>query len=235
MRKVAVTAFAVLLVASSLASAQIRSAVFVSGLQSPVAFVQDSSQSNVQFVVEQAGRIRVVRDGVLLAQPFLDITGVVGSGGERGLLGMALAPDYAVSGRFFVNFTNLSGDTVIARFRRSSSDPVQADATSRFDFAFPNPDAQRFIRQPFSNHNGGDLHFGSDGYLYVALGDGGSGNDPQNNAQNMSTVLGKVLRLDVNVNDGHSVGYNAPSDNPFFEFVAGPALAGTPPPARNLI
>ena len=120
------------------------------------------------------------------------------SGGERGLLGLAFAPDYASSGRFFVNFTNAAGHTVIARFRRSS-DPLIADPTSRFDLRMAAGLA--VIAQPFSNHNGGHLAFGPDGYLYIGLGDGGSGDDPGHRAQNPSELLGKMLRIDVNVPD----------------------------------
>jgi glucose/arabinose dehydrogenase len=184
---------------------------FVTGLQGPVAFVQDPGDRAVFFAVEQAGRIRVVRQRTV-EQDFLDLRGVVGSGGERGLLGMALAPDYAQSGRFFVNFTNTRGDTVIARFRRAT--PVTADPASRFDLKW-GPDGSAVIPQPYSNHNGGHLAFGPDGYLYIGLGDGGSGNDPEHRAQDPSSLLGKFLRIDVRVPDNHPAGYIVPPDNPF--------------------
>ena len=163
-------------------------------------------------VVEQNGRIRVVQSGAVLGD-FLDLRSEVVSGGEQGLLGMAFSPDYASNGRFFVNFTNRSGHTVVARFRRSTADALRADPSSRFDLMWPN--GQRFITQPFANHNGGHLMFGPDGYLYIGLGDGGSGSDPMHNAQNPQTLLGKMLRIDVNVGDADSRGYAVPPDNPF--------------------
>ena len=182
-----------------------------SGLQAPIAFVQDPTDPAVFFAVEQAGRIRIVRDGVPTGD-LLDLRAVIASGGERGLLGLALAPDFATSGRFFVNFTNLSGDTVVARFRRTA--PAVADPGTRFDLRWA-PDGSTVIPQPFANHNGGHLAFGPDGFLYIGLGDGGSGNDPQHRAQTPSSLLGKFLRIDVNVPDSHPSGYVVPADNPF--------------------
>ena len=192
--------------------AQLRAQVYASGFTAPVAFVQDPTDPAIQFVVQQAGRIRVVRNGATLSQDFLNLTPAIASGGERGLLGLAFAPDYPSTGRFFVNFTNTSGDTVVARFRRSS-DPLVADPTSRFDLRLG--DTQRFIDQPFPNHNGGHLAFGPDGYLYIGLGDGGSGNDPDHRAQNPAELLGKMLRIDINVPDSDAAGYRIPADNPF--------------------
>lgn len=202
-----------LVVLPALASAQLRADVYVTGLQAPVAFVQDPAHPHLQFVVEQQGRIRVVDNGVLLDAPFLDLTPSVVSGGERGLLGLAFAPDYAQSRRFFVNFTGAGGHTVIARFTTLATDPRRADAASRFDLRFP--DGNAFIRQPFENHNGGDLQFGPDGYLYIGMGDGGSGNDPTNQAQDMTSLLGKMLRIDVAVPATDPVGYRVPPGNPF--------------------
>ena len=140
-----------------------------------------------------------MQSGVLLPTPFLDVSAVISSGGERGLLGLAFPPDYAASGRFFVNFTDPNGNTVVARFKRSAVNPMVADPTTRFDLRWGG--TQRFIAQPFANHNGGHLAFGPDGYLYVGIGDGGSGDDPLNNSQNPSTLLGKLLRIDVSVAD----------------------------------
>ena len=195
------------------AVAQLRTELFVGGFSQPVAFVQDPSQPNVQVVVQQGGRVRVVQNGVLLAQDYLDLTSQVVSGGEQGLLGLAFAPDYATSGRVYVNFTNRSGDTVIARFLRHASDSLRADPTTRFDLVWP--DGQPFIDQPFANHNGGHLAFGPDGYLYIGLGDGGGGNDPLGNAQNPGSLLGKMLRIDVAVDLLHPTGYEVPPGNPF--------------------
>lgn len=196
------------------ASAQLRARVYASGFSQPVAFVQDPTDPAVQFVVQQGGRIRVVRNGTVLAADFLDLTSSVLSGGERGLLGLAFPPNAGVTGRFFVNFTNNSGHTVVARFRRSSN-PLVADPSSRFDLRWNGASGPALIEQPFANHNGGHLAFGPDGYLYVGMGDGGSGNDPEHRAQDGSTLLGKMLRVDVNVPDSHPIGYVVPSGNPF--------------------
>ena len=195
------------------ASAQIRAELIVEGLTQPVGFVQDPSDASVQLVVQQDGRIRVLKGGVLQATDYLDLRSVVRNSGEQGLLGLAFAPDYATSGRVFVNFVNTAGHTVIARFRRSASDPLRADPESRFDLGWP--DGQRVITQPFSNHNGGHLAFGPDGLLYVGLGDGGSSNDPAHRAQNPQTLLGKMLRLNVSVSDADPEGYDVPVTNPF--------------------
>ena len=167
-----------LLLASAHAEAQlpaIQSATYVSGLSSPVGMVQDPSDPNVQYVVQQGGRIRVIRNGTLQATDFINLTSSIQSGGERGLLGLAFPQDYARTGRFYVNFTR-AGDahTVIARFLRSAANPQVADPNSRFDFLWPaQPDMatdngcanfasteQRAICQPFSNHNGGKIAFG---------------------------------------------------------------------------
>jgi glucose/arabinose dehydrogenase len=217
--------FAALLLAAATASqpvgaqSAVHGRVYASGFSSPIAFVQDPTNPAVQMVVEQAGRIRVVQDGAVQPSDFLDLRGQISSGGERGLLGMAFAPDYAASGRFFVNFTNPSGHTVIARFRRSASAPLVADPATRFDLRWPS--GLRYIPQPYSNHNAGNLAFGPDGFLYIGLGDGGSGNDPENRAQTPSELLGKMLRIDINVADGDANGYVVPSSNPFVS--GGPA------------
>jgi glucose/arabinose dehydrogenase len=195
------------------ADAQLRTRVQAVGFSAPVAFVQDPTDRETQFVVEQGGRIRIVRSGSTLGRDLIDLSSVISSGGERGLLGMAFPPDAATSGRFFVNFTDRQGHTVVARFRRSA-DPLAADEGSRFDLRWAG-EAGAFIAQPFSNHNGGHLAFGPDGYLYVGLGDGGSGNDPNHAAQKPNELLGKMLRVDVNVPDSHAVGYQVPADNPF--------------------
>src|SRR4051812_18174704 len=170
---------AVLIAIATPASAQLALVPYVSGLTTPVEFVQDPSKPWVQYVVEQGGRIRAIQSGVLLPTPFLDVSSVISAGGERGLLGLAFPDDYAVSGRFFVDFTDSTGNTRVARFKRSATNPLVADPSTRFDLRWGG--TQSFIVQPFANHNGGHLAFGPDGYLYVALGDGGSGDDPQNN------------------------------------------------------
>lgn len=154
------------------------------------------------FVVEQTGRIRVLVDGKRRARPFIDLSRDITSGGEQGLLSMAFAPDYARSGRFYVDFTDRSGNTRVQEFRRSKSNPDRADRSSRR--------AILFIRQPYPNHNGGLLLFGPDGYLYVGHGDGGSEGDPHNYAQNLDSLLGKILRIDPRPGARRS-----PPSNPF--------------------
>lgn len=155
------------------------------------------------FVVEQAGTIRIVQHGVLLTTPFMDITGRVGSGGERGLLSMAFHPSYATNGFFYVNYTDLNGDTHVERFTVSAADSNVADTASHHLIIF--------IPQPYPNHNGGLVMFGPDGMLYIGMGDGGSGGDPQNRAQNPDSLLGKLLRLDVDGGDPYVI----PIGNPY--------------------
>jgi glucose/arabinose dehydrogenase len=177
--------------------------LFARGLSSPVDFQVPPGDRARAFVVEQAGRIRIVRGGAVLSTPFLDIVARVGAGGERGLLGLAFHPRYAENGRFYVNYTDRSGDTHISEFRAT---PAGADT------ADPGTERQLFfVDQPFPNHNGGALAFGRDGFLYASLGDGGSGGDPQGNGQDLGTGLGKILRMDVD--RGTPVG--VPADNPF--------------------
>jgi glucose/arabinose dehydrogenase len=195
------------------ALAQLRTQVVAQGLTNPVAFIVDPGDPSTFYVVEQRGTIRTVRNGEVAPALFLDLRSSISAGGERGLLGMAFAPDGGQSRRFFVNFTNQDGHTVVARFTRRSDGDV--DAASRFDLQWP--DGRRFIEQPFSNHNGGHLAFGPDGFLYIGMGDGGSGGDPMHFAQNPNSLLGKMLRLDVNVPDTDPRGYRIPDDNPFLD------------------
>ncbi|MFN8125309.1 MAG: PQQ-dependent sugar dehydrogenase [Candidatus Nanopelagicales bacterium] len=156
------------------------------------------------FVVEKAGRIRVVRDGQVLPRPLLDIRPLVSSDGERGLLSMAFAPDYATSHRFYVNYTDTVGDTRIVEYRTSAATPLRAGQ----------PRQLMRIHQPGSNHNGGQLQFGPDGYLYIGMGDGGGTHgDVPNNAQNLSTLLGKMLRIDPHPSATRP--YTIPRSNPF--------------------
>ena len=154
------------------------------------------------FILEQSGAIRIVADGNVLEAPFLDLSGNVSTGNEQGLLGLAFHPDYATNGRFFINYTDTAGDTQIVSYS-VSSDPNVADAGS----------AQTLLSvdQPYSNHNGGWLGFGPDGYLYIGMGDGGSSGDPEDRAQNPNELLGKILRLDVN----GAAPYAIPPENPF--------------------
>jgi glucose/arabinose dehydrogenase len=173
----------------------------VGGLRNPLDLQSAPSDRDRLFVVEQEGRVRVVRGGQLSSTPFLDVASRVSSGGERGLLGLAFHPQYATNRRFFVNYTDLNGDTNISEFRATSADSADA-GTERVLLHVP---------QPFANHNGGGLTFGNDGFLYIGLGDGGSGGDPLGNAQRLSTPLGKLLRIDVDRGDPFAV----PNDNPF--------------------
>ena len=190
-----------------------RAVVVATGFENPVAFVMDPLDHSTFYVVEQRGTIRIVRGGAVLPEPFLDIRSSISSGGERGLLGLAFPLDHAASRRFYVNFTNPEGDTVIARYTRAADGTVIAN--SRFDLMWP--DGRRYIAQPFANHNGGHLAFGPDSYLYIGLGDGGSGGDPMNHAQNPNSLLGKMLRIDVRVPDDDRRGYRIPDDNPFVD------------------
>ena len=202
--------------ASSQSATTIRSVDFVSGLLNPVAFVPDPTDRAVFYAIEQTGRIRIIRDRAIVGD-LLDFRSQITSGGERGMLGLAFAPNFATTGRFFVNFTNANGHTVVARFRKIPGGG--ADLSSRFDLVFNDAEAgpsnPAVIFQPYANHNGGNLAFGPDGYLYIGLGDGGSGNDPENRAQDLSKLLGKTLRIDVDVADIHPTGYAIPPGNPF--------------------
>ena len=186
-------------------------APLVSGLLRPTDLVDIGGGRLL--VLEQPGRVRVIADGLLLPDPFLDLTSRVGSSAnEQGLLGIALHPDFAANGFFFLNYTNLQGDTVVARFQ-ASSDPDGAQA---------DPGAEKIlltIKQPYANHNGGSLAFGPDGYLYIGMGDGGSGGDPQGNGQNLTALLGKILRIDVDGGDPYAI----PADNPFPDGQSGAA------------
>jgi hypothetical protein len=180
----------------------IRLEPILSGLVNPVAIAHAGDGSGRLFITEQGGRILIYDGSELLPAPFLDISALLSTGGERGLLSVAFHPNYESNGHFFVNYTNTSGNTVIARYS-VSNDPNLADPASAL--------AVLTIAQPYSNHNGGQLQFGPDGYLYIGMGDGGGAGDPNNYAQNPNSLLGKMLRIDV---DG-DVPYAVPPDNPF--------------------
>ncbi len=172
----------------------------VSGLRAPLDLQSVPGDAERLYVVEQGGRIRIVRNGQI-AGTFLDVAGRLSSGGERGLLGLAFHPQFATNRRFFVNYTNPAGDTHISEFRASSADAAD-------------PASERVlleVGQPFANHNGGGLAFDNAGRLLIALGDGGSGGDPLNNGQKLGTLLGKILRIDVDAGSPYAV----PADNPF--------------------
>lgn len=180
--------------------------LYANGLNGPVS-IKHAGDDKL-YIVEQSGYIKIVNsNGTLETTPFLDIDNIViNTGFERGLLGLAFHPDYSTNGYFYVNYINNSGNTVISRFTRQASNPLVADANSEFNIIAFN--------QPYSNHNGGDLAFGADGYLYIATGDGGSAGDPDNYSQNTQSLLGKLLRLDIDTTtETHN--YSIPSDNPF--------------------
>jgi glucose/arabinose dehydrogenase len=200
MKKVLLSA---LLLCGSLTFAQnINLVQYATGFTSPTEMVH-AGDSRL-FVTQQNGLIRILKsDGTINANPFLNISNLTTTDSERGLLGLAFHPEYQDNGFFYINYTNLNGNTVIARYTRSATNPDLADANS----------AQILltITQPFSNHNGGCLRFGPDGFLYIAMGDGGSGGDPNGNAQNINSLLGKILRIDVNNGSPYAI----PASNPF--------------------
>ncbi|HEU4747127.1 MAG TPA: PQQ-dependent sugar dehydrogenase, partial [Gemmatimonadaceae bacterium] len=172
------------------------------GLAAPVFLTQPLNDGRI-FVVEQAGRIRVVRDGVLQSTPFLDITSRVVSGGERGLLSVAFHPRYATNGYFYVYFTGADGEIRVERFTATANPDAADPATSRLIISA--------AHSQFSNHNGGLVAFGPDGMLWTALGDGGGGGDPLGNGQSFNALLGSMLRIDVDSGDPYAI----PAGNPF--------------------
>jgi glucose/arabinose dehydrogenase len=181
-----------------------------SGFTSPLALVPSNDSTNRLFVVEQRGTIRIIQNGALLAGNFLDISSKVITAGEQGLLGLAFHPQFAANRKFYIYYSQLLNSqrqSVIAEYLTSTANPNQADTTSERILLV--------INQPnFDNHKGGQLAFGPDGFLYIGLGDGGSGGDPQGNGQSLNTLLGKILRVDVNTTSG-SKPYGVPADNPF--------------------
>lgn len=181
----------------------------VDGLNRPLFVTHAGDDSGRLFLVQQSGEILIIEDGAVLEQPFLNVSQLISQSAlsasytEQGLLGLAFHPDYETNGHFFINYTDTSGATIVARYTVSLSNPNIADVTS----------AQTIfqISQPFANHNGGHMDFGPDGYLYISLGDGGSANDPLGAGQNKALLLGSILRLDVN----GDLPYAIPEDNPF--------------------
>jgi glucose/arabinose dehydrogenase len=173
--------------APAAARATLRGVEVASGFESPVHLAAPGSEPDRLYVVEQAGRVRVIVNGRVRAEPFLDIVRLVGSeGNEQGLLSVAFHPNYGENRRLYVNYTDRNGDTRVVEYR---SDGERVLEETRRELLF--------VDQPYSNHNGGQLAFGPDGYLYVGMGDGGSGGDPENRAQNLRSRLGKLLRRNV--------------------------------------
>ncbi|HVU14965.1 MAG TPA: PQQ-dependent sugar dehydrogenase [Phototrophicaceae bacterium] len=189
-------------------ASQVKLTSIVNNLFHPLGLYGAGDGTDRLFIVEQNGKIRVMQAGKLLTAPFLDIHTLVspsaqGTGySEQGLLSMAFSPNYKTDGRFYIDYTDVNGNTVVARYKVSSSDPNVADPSSAVTILTQ--------KQPYPNHNGGQLAFGPDGYLYVSFGDGGSEGDPQGNGQNLGTWLGKILRIDVSGDQ-----YTVPPDNPF--------------------
>jgi glucose/arabinose dehydrogenase len=210
-RSALVTAFTTLLVVPPPVQAAVQLTPVVSGLSSPVFLTNAGDNTNRIFIIEQGGIIKVLQPNASTPSVFLDIHLKVLSGGERGLLGLAFHPQYALNRRFFVYYTR-SGDgaCVIAEYNASSANGNVADPTEMAILTIPHPTN--------ANHNGGMLAFGRDGYLYAGVGDGGGSNDPPNNAQNIEELLGKILRINVDVPAGGNR-YSSPADNPY---VGGP-------------
>jgi glucose/arabinose dehydrogenase len=183
----AVAAAVLALVAGSAngASSALRLVKVADGLDAPLFATAPAGEAKRLYVVEQGGLIRVVENGAVRAQPFLDLRAKVQAGGEQGLLGLAFARDYATSRTFVVDYTDRNGDTRVVRYRSDGRNGLPGSAKQLL-----------FVKQPYANHNGGMVAYGPDGYVYVGMGDGGSGGDPENRAQNMSTLLGKIVRLD---------------------------------------
>ena len=175
---------------------------WVSGLSLPVDIAFLPNLPGTAYILQQEGRIAVAENGSMRAEPLLDLTGTAVRGGnEQGLLGIALDPAFAENRYFYLNYTNRGGDTIIARYQAGP------------DFLIADPGSAKTllkVNQPYANHNGGALEFGPDGYLYIALGDGGSANDPRGNGQNLDSLLGKILRIDVTGDP-----YTIPADNPY--------------------
>ncbi|MBI1815504.1 MAG: PQQ-dependent sugar dehydrogenase [Deltaproteobacteria bacterium] len=187
---------------SPVSGTAIKAVRVASGLNSPLYVTAPRGDVSRIFIVEQGGAIKILKWGTLLATPFLNLASQIACCGERGLLGVAFHPQYAANGRFFVDYTDPSGNTVVSEYRVSANPDLADSASERIILQ---------VTQPFSNHNGGHIAFGPDNDLYIALGDGGSGGDPLGNGQNSTTLLGKMLRIDV---DG-AAPYAIPPSNPF--------------------
>ena len=199
--------FAGLAPAPSSAAVTLGFVTFKTGFTNPVAIANAGDGTGRVFVVEQAGRVRIVtRTGVLLTTPFLDIHTRVSCCGERGLLGLAFHPAYRTNGRFYVSYTDGNGSLVVGEYRRTSTNANRASTSERRIITIPHPG--------HANHNGGQITFGPDGYLYIGTGDGGGSGDPGENAQNRRSLLGKILRIAPNVTSS-TPAYRVPSTNPW--------------------
>jgi glucose/arabinose dehydrogenase len=174
----------------------------------PLGLVDPDDGSQRLFIVQKSGVVLIYVDKQVIETPFLDISGLTSQSSEQGLLGLDFHPDFKNNGQFYVDYTDVNGDTVVARYRVSGDDPNVADPNSAEQLLF--------VDQPFPNHNGGGVMFGPDGYLYVSFGDGGSQGDPNGNGQNISEVLGSIIRIDVDNTEGDKP-YAIPDDNPFVD------------------
>jgi glucose/arabinose dehydrogenase len=196
----------VTVVSAAPTDAHIRLALRASGLTKPTFATSAHDSTGRLFVVEQTGRIKIYQSGKVLSTPFLNIASQVSGGNEQGLLGLAFHPSFKTNHKLYVDFTDVNGNTVIREYRVSSTNPnVVATSTARTILR---------ISQPYDNHNGGMLAFGADGYLYIGMGDGGSGGDPGNRAQSIYNKLGKILRIDVNGTTS-KLAYRIPPTNPY--------------------
>ena len=193
-------------VVPGLTAADIQLTPIASGLTRPVYITSARDGTDREFIVEQGGRVLIRKGGVVLPTPLLDITHLVTKSGEQGLLGLAFHPAFERNRRFYVNYTNRDGDTIVRRYLTSATNPDRAESGT----------AKTIIKiaQPYANHNGGMLAFGPGGYLFIGMGDGGGSDDPGNRAQNAGSLLGKMLRIDVNgTTSAHN--YRIPSSNPY--------------------
>lgn len=187
-------------------SATVKATVVTSAVNQPVLATSPRDGTSRLFIVEKTGKVRIVKGGSLLATPFLDLSGSVSKGGEQGLLGLAFHPGYRTNRKLYVSYTDRNGDTVVREYR--------AGATNANRVVMSTGRTIIKIAQPYANHNGGMIAFGRDGYLYIGMGDGGSGGDPGNRAQNLNSLLGKMLRLNVNGSTS-ARNYTIPSSNPY--------------------
>ena len=189
---------------------QLAAQLIVAGLIDPIGVTNAGDGSGRLFVVQRPGQVRVINpDGTLRSAPFFDISGRVVAGGEQGLLGLAFHPNFAANGRLFVDYTRAAG---------SAWEEVVSELTASTDRSTADPASERIllvVADPYTNHNGGQLAFGPNGYLYIAMGDGGSGGDPLGNGQNKQALLGKILRIDVNATHAAGKEYAIPNSNPY--------------------
>jgi glucose/arabinose dehydrogenase len=189
----------------AVSSASITLTKVAGGLSKPVFITSAHDGTGRLFIVEKTGTIRILQGGTVLSTPFLDLSSMVSTGSEQGLLGLAFHPSFKTNRKLYVDYTNRHGNTIVRQFRVSSSNPNRVTGTGRRILA---------IKQPYSNHNGGMLAFGPDGYLYIGTGDGGSAGDPGNRAQSKKTLLGKILRINVNATTA-THNYTSPRSNPY--------------------